>query len=239
MLNNTCSQLDMAIVLTGTITPNTKYVAYLDAERRELEYLSMIHYYQNIAPVFFLENSSFEFNERFEVPNSVFLRKIPKSSFIDKGKGFQEFEMLDSWLGTERKPPQRFIKVTGRYRVNNIERIFRECLRKEKDILIVDSYLKTKLSVTTLFYCGVDYYLLKLKGIYREADDSSGNWIEKVLYRYIKAQHINRRLFITEPDISGISGTSGNKISTKKTILILKILRRRLNRAISREEIVL
>ena len=124
---------EIPIVLTGTIIPNTNIrMKHLDAEKRRKEYLNCINYYRNFAPVYFLENSSYPVEEDLEftsIPN-VEIRKFPVSSFPEKGRGFQEFEMIDSFIKNEKNIPNKFLKITGRYFYTNI-----------KDILIDISFL--------------------------------------------------------------------------------------------------
>ncbi|MBK6799323.1 MAG: hypothetical protein IPG76_21700 [Acidobacteria bacterium] len=40
------------------------------------------------------------------------IRKFPLSASREKGKGYQEFEMLDSWIISEFDIPGRWIKIT-------------------------------------------------------------------------------------------------------------------------------
>ena len=92
--------VNCAIVLTGTIVPNSNFTTYTNPQVRRAEYLAAIHYYSGFAPVYFLENSAYDLasDPEFISSEDVAIRKFPVSKFAERGKGFQEFEMLDAWL---------------------------------------------------------------------------------------------------------------------------------------------
>lgn len=146
---------EIPIVLTGTIIPNTNIrMKHLDAEKRRKEYLNCINYYRNFAPVYFLENSSYPVEEDLEftsIPN-VEIRKFPVSSFPEKGRGFQEFEMIDSFIKNEKNIPNKFLKITGRYFYTNIKDILNECYQNKDRCFIINQYLSSNRAVVALFF---------------------------------------------------------------------------------------
>lgn len=203
----------IAIVLTGTIIPNTIAVRHADPQKRRLEYLSALRYYSSFGQVYFLENSLYNLLEDKEfcsIPNA-YMRKFPISRDISKGKGYQEFEMIDHWLTIEGNAPSVFFKITGRYIVNNFSRIYSECTRKPLENIIIDQHVREQIAITSLFCVNVNFYLSNLKGIYKECNDQSGVWIERVMYKKLK--DIDSTFFATPPCVQAISGTSGNVIT--------------------------
>jgi hypothetical protein len=52
-----------AIVLTGTITPNSIRTTHVDTMMRRQEYLNAVKFYTKFAPVFFLENSCYSLDQ--------------------------------------------------------------------------------------------------------------------------------------------------------------------------------
>jgi len=52
--------VDMGIVLTGTIKPNSNFVAVKSVSERRKQYLEAIKYYCKFCPVWFLENSEYD-----------------------------------------------------------------------------------------------------------------------------------------------------------------------------------
>jgi len=112
-----------AVLLTGTIVPNSVYTHHTDPSTRLKEYLFAIDYYCNLFKnddVYFLENSDFDLEK-----NSDYLKlsrscrftllKFPQSQKFYEGKGYQEFEMLDNAVEQLKDKYTSFIKLTGRY----------------------------------------------------------------------------------------------------------------------------
>jgi len=222
---------DIAIVLTGTIIPNSNLVSHMNVEERKKEYLYTLEYYKRYSPVYFLENSDYPLlhDPAFLNIEGVFLRKFPVSSEYTKGKGYQEFEMLDLWINSEKQLPARFIKITGRYVVTNIHKIYDECLKKVSWPLMIDRYKKSRKAYTSLFYIKSDYYKKYLEGLYRECDDSMGRWIEYVVFKRLEHSSVQARIFAHQPLFQGISGSTGGSIKSHFLKHIVKALMRKLS----------
>ena len=205
-------QSDIHIVLTGTIVPNASFTVINDPSRRRQEYLDAIRYYSQFAPVHFLENSSHELSSDADFISSarVTIRQFPVSLFARKGKGYQEFEMLDSWVSSNKNPPRRWVKITGRYIVRNISDILMDCRRAESYAFIIDLCGRSKIARTHLFYAETDAYRNYLLDSYRECNDESGDWIERVLFNKIRGWDERRtRTFSLEPNVTAVSGSTG------------------------------
>ena len=150
----------IVIVLTGTIVPNvTINSRHNNAEKRRKEYLECICFYTKFSKVYFLENSSYPLDDDDEFKNipNLIIRKFPPSSFPEKGKGFQEFEMLDGWLKSETDPIDYFIKVTGRYLYPKFHKIWAECQQNMNKQIIINQYLFAQAGVE-LFFTTVNFY---------------------------------------------------------------------------------
>jgi hypothetical protein len=209
---------DTAIVLTGTIVPNTNlHTRYSDREARRKEYLEAIHYYRSFAPVFFLENSSHSLSEDKdfkEIPN-VTIRKF-SASYASKGKGFQEFEMLDRWIKTETSLPKNWIKITGRYLYLEFEKIWHECLESQNVSLIINQYLFANHADTALFYINSNFYKNYMSGLYLNCNDRKGLSIEKVLSTHLKKIPKDRfKRFVSHTNCVGIAGHTGKEIHNR------------------------
>ncbi|HEX5398089.1 MAG TPA: hypothetical protein VFY06_03470, partial [Verrucomicrobiae bacterium] len=100
---------ELPIVLTATIIPNAPGAVAVDPQTRLAEYLRVAQFCRQFAPVFFLENSSYPLERHPEFAESprFRVRRFPPSASPERGKGFQEFEMLDAWLASEPQPPAR------------------------------------------------------------------------------------------------------------------------------------
>lgn len=213
--------LEIPIVLTGTIVPNTNVrLQHLDPEIRRREYLNCINFYRSFAPVYFLENSAYPVEEDREftsIPN-VKIRKFPLSSFPEKGRGFQEFQMLDAWVKSEHNIPSKWLKVTGRYLYTNISEILSECDRHQDKSLIINQYLSSNRAVVALFFANTEYYKQNLMGIYNICDDEKDLIIERAInfkLRFLEKTEFKR--FKTYPEAKGSLGGSGKEMSNDLT----------------------
>ena len=118
------------LIITATIQPNSNFVAKSSAEERRREYLNVLKYYSEMfsGDIIFVENSAYnfkddtEFNQILEL-NNVQLIEFPKSLEIDKGKGYQEFEVLDFVVAQIEHKYIEFIKVPGRYLTVNFKKL--------------------------------------------------------------------------------------------------------------------
>lgn len=231
---------DFAIVLTGTIVPNAPFVAPCRPESRKEEYLTAIRYYRQFAPVYFLENSTYPLLEDpdFIGLENVMIRKLPVSARPQRGKGYQEFEMLDAWLAAEAQPPRRFLKITGRYRYLNFDSIFRDCFSERRDIVVIDQHCRSGFAVSQLMYLPTTVYDRACKGLFEECDDDDGHWIEKVLYRRFQRNDIRTRTFRSEPWLCAISGTSGLQVLDGRMKHAAKSAARILNRALNKKYLI-
>jgi hypothetical protein len=236
---------DIAIVLTATIVPNTIFVAHLDPMTRRDEYLNAVRYYSKFAHVYLLENSSYDIlsdKEFIDTPN-LSVRKIPESLNRSNGKGFQEFQMLDYWLDHEELPPDRWIKISGRYIYQDFNIILKECLLDQSSDIIIDQSFRLKAAYTTLFCLKTDFYRNYLRGIYTSCNDLAGNYIEYVLYRCLASLDHNQvdfRIFKGEPRLQVVSGTYSVRIDYRKNIIqfYIRSMLRTLNFALNKKYIV-
>jgi hypothetical protein len=208
-----------AIVLTGTIVPSTDlYTKYINPQQRRQEYLDALYFYSQFGQVYFLENSSYPLEKDIEFKNipNVVLRKLPISNFPQRGKGFQEFEMLDYWVAWEQDIPQSWLKVTGRYIYLNFKEIHNECLSSQNKDLIINQYLFSKWSDAGLFFVKTDYYRKHLVGLYSLCDDNDGLFLEIVLFEKLKS--LNKKefqRFSSHLTCVGIAGHTGKKIQNE------------------------
>lgn len=206
---------NIAIVLTGTINPNTNLDNnYLDPQARKNEYLAAINFYRQFGNVYFLENSTYALAEDTDFQNiaNVSIRKFPVSKFSNRGKGFQEFEMLDAWINSEPNLPDKWIKVTGRYIYQDFKKILAECYRSTQSITI-NQYPFARWSDVALFCTTTTFYQDCIAGIYQQCDDTNHLHIERVMYINLHQQAKTAYLrFKTYLKCTGISGTTGKAI---------------------------
>jgi hypothetical protein len=223
-----------ALLITGTIVPNSNFVAYANVEERRKEYYDSLLFYSNNFRddyLFFLENSSYDFakDKEFQqllADKNITLLKFPVSDKFNQGKGYQEFEMLDNAIEKLAIEYNSFIKITGRYKVMNLKRLTSfKC-----EGLVADFHKKTKVTQTNVFYVSGSFYNSNLKGLYLQVDDSKGVYIEKIVYNKIETEKLEKkvRLFSLNPIIVGISGSYGGTLNRNKIKMIIRNVERKL-----------
>lgn len=229
---------EIPIVLTATVIPNNPGAGPVNIEARLREYISALEFYLRVAPVIFLENSSYPLEQHPEFQESDRLRvhRFQPSRSPERGKGYQEFEMLDAWISSEARPPKHWLKITGRYQILNISSILNECSENAGIGLLIDQIPRTTAARTYLFYVSTEFYKTKVHGLYRKCDDQAGAWIERVLFRELKGLPSSQvRAFATQLRLQATVGTSGQPFPVGRGQWFGKQILRRMNRLIDRQ----
>lgn len=176
------------IVLTATIIPNGIPTQHSDWRVRREQYLHAIDYYRQFSKVYFLDNSKYDLasDPEFQHNDGCVLLKYPGSDCSEKGKGYQEFEMLDAFVKSS-STEDCFVKITGRYIYSNFPRLFSlVCAMRHRYDLIIDSSMTRKKALTSLFYVKRSLYGSSFAGCYRQMDDRRGIWAEHVVYDAVR-----------------------------------------------------
>lgn len=234
-------QHDIAIVLTAAIVVPAGSTAIVDASERRQQYLAAARFYAQYAPVFFLENSGYDIlnDPDFCAIEGIKLRPIAAQENRERGKGYLEFHAIDLWHDSETETPRRILKITGRYIFANIEDLLDECRIAPESELLFDRHQHDRFAVTSIFSCSWPDYSRYLKGLYQQANDPAGVWIEHLVYDALAARNAPCRFFRHEPDVQGISGTSGQTMHASRLKYGLKRLLRSLNRLFDRRYLYL
>lgn len=220
---------DIAIVLTGTIKPTTKYAKYRNWKKRREEYICALNFYSKFGKIFFLENSEYDiFNDKeFQNISNVVYRKFDKDLDDEHAIGYQEFKMLDDWIVHEKELPDRWIKLSGRYIMENFGQILQQINRSDKP-LIMDLNIEKKWADTYLFYIRSDFYFKHFFGKYKYVTPYLD--IEEILYRYLVYQKVLNEIniFRYEPIFSVVTSGLGKQKRKKGVIkrFILNQLRK-------------
>lgn len=222
------------LLITGTIVPNSNFVVHADINKRRSEYYNNLIYYSDIfsgEPIYFLENSAYDFSKdnEFELMlknKNITLLKFSVSDKYNEGKGYQEFEMIDKAIEKIKNNHNAFIKITGRYKVTNLKKI----CDLECKTAIIDCHKKIKIAQTNVFYMNFDFYLKNLKGIFAFVNDSNGIFIEKIMYKTLASRNLIKKInmFSSPPVITGISGSYGGTLNRNKYKMILKRIERKI-----------
>ena len=215
------------IVMTATIYPRANLTVHLNSSERRSEYLQAVKFYTKFSKVYFLENSGFNFrvDKDFCACENVTYLQLEPSNEFDKGKGFQEFEMLDNWVKLYGSNYQGFVKVTGRYIVKNIEHIIKEAnLSGESSCIFERKKNRLDIALTDLFYSGCEFYKKNLLGCYSSADDRAGYFIEHVVGKILMGKPAVK-VFANYPIKTGVSGSHGGRMPTGIRVKVISLVR--------------
>lgn len=224
------------LILTGTVDAGN------DCFRRRKEYMQAIEFYgQHLtADIFFAENSGYdikgdgEFSETLEKYN-VKVLEMTREKNESKGKGYQEFSMLDRFVDNFCEKYDSFAKITGRYIVKNVENLFYlPC-----EGMVVDRHAKMKVAITGFFICEMEFYKKELKNAYKKADDEKGYFIEHVLYEILNNTAGKARLFPKNPLYTGRSGSYGGSLHRNPLKMKIRNLERKILKGFGKNEFLI
>jgi hypothetical protein len=223
-----------ALLITGTIIPNSSFVVHTNIEQRRQEYFDGLIFYASQFPdddLYFIENSSFDFStdEQFQKlfkEKNITLIKFPVSINITEGKGYQEFEMLDNTIEKLSSKYNVFIKITGRYKVLNLK----EITNRNCEYMTADSHKKHKVTQTNVFCVTSKFYSTHLKGLYLNVNDTKGRFIEHEVYNKLVTKNLFKdiQLFSENPIITGFSGSYGGTLNRNKYKMKLRNIERKI-----------
>jgi hypothetical protein len=207
----------LPIIITGTIVPQSNFVHIVDWQVRKQQYLEALRYFCADYRVIFLENSAYDFaaDNSFEMPNlSVVKLRDQDAAGFERGKGYQEFKMLDAYLARE-DAPRRFMKLSGRRTLKQIGYFQRKYADSRYQWF--DLWQNDRFADTSFFCCDLDFYNAHLRGLYAQANDGAGIIIERVVYDALESVP-NVRFHPITPLYEGQHGTSGNRLKGKRHI---------------------
>lgn len=227
----------ITLCLTGTIVPATSLVHRRDVGLRLADYKSAIGFYleQTVLPIVFAENSDYDLESDADFVRWINhprfrLLRIPAHADTSKGKGFQEFHLLDRVLETGYLG-SRFAKLTGRYRVRNVEQL----IQRSEAPLHIDLHKKMKVALTGFFISDADIYQTFFKDVYLDANDDEGRYIEHVLYNKIIGDpelYQHSSLLPMNPQYEGFSGSYGGSLKRHPTKMMVRGWERSINRSL-------
>lgn len=225
---------DAILCMTATICPNVPMVSREEPADRLADYKKSIRFYldQTELPIVFLENSNYNLYDdadfkAFEATGRFRLLRFQSHPDTRKGKGFQEFFMLDKFV-REKLNNETIIKVSGRYIVKNISQLIPHLDAP----LNIDLHRKMRVALTGFFSVQKSIYLEHFCGKYFYADDPKGHYIEHTLYDEILYSRLKSksRLLPQNPQFEGISGSYGGSLSRNKYKMIARGMERKLIR---------
>jgi hypothetical protein len=140
--------------------------------------------------------------------------QYPKSREAIRGKGYQEFEMLDAFV-SHHLQEDTFIKITGRYLFKNIGEIAPRMGRQlGNNGMVIDLLFPKQMAITSLFAASKHFYHRHMMNAYLDMDDRHVRWAEYVLYARIKA---SRDCTFPQPTpiLQAVAGSTGKTINMR------------------------
>jgi len=222
------------ILLTGTINvgdiSNTKH---RDADIRKSEYIDSINYYLTSTnyKIVFVENSNVNIKNYFKefVENGrLEILTFDGNSFNSNlGKGFGELEIIEHAFYNSNIINQfvNVIKITGRYRILNIDSIIEE--GKNYEHALVSSFCYDLNMMDSRIFLAPKYFFTNfLINKKHFVDESKSVFFEHILSKAafeflsdINNKHIQ---FRNIPHIKGIFGTFNKKYNSNKIYYLFR-----------------
>ena len=208
------------LLLTACINPgNTSFTALNNQEERKAQYIKALNYYisKTNYKIVFTENSNIDISPLFvKEIKSGRLECLTFSGNKEKnrGKGVGECEIiqhaLDNSTIINRYKKVRIVKITGRLIIKNI-RLINNIHRLLFPINTILFAINSDISFPDSRYiiAPASFYI-KLLNLKKAIDDSVGYYFEHALLdTLIKENNYSYSPFFIQPDIVGVSGTTG------------------------------
>lgn len=210
------------ILLTGCINPNGMvYTALNNIEERKEQYVNAINFYlkETCLPIVFTENSGTDISTLFQ--DSIDSGRLECLSYLgnqnkEKGKGYGEAEIIEFTLNNSRFIDDNsiVIKITGRLIINNVSSILKH-LNKHCDFVSCQFHSDLKFADSRIICASKSFYKFFLH-FKNRINDNEGVYFENVLCEAIIHSSIRYVPFDIEPNISGMSGSTGEMYFIKE-----------------------
>ncbi len=218
------SKHNIVLLLTASINPtNTPDVAIPDNKERESQYLFALKYYSSMGyPIVFIDSSNTISKPIQHIGNSIqsFEYHTFKSINSHLGKGHGEKEILDYAFENSKlwKKSNRVIKITGRYRINNLLKIIQKVCHSNADVH-VNFGLNCSRTDSRIIIFKPDFYSSYFKPtLEKYLDEPSKFYFESVLARSVHLLMAEGGIYEPWPEYplySGVNGANGKDVEFK------------------------
>ncbi len=234
----------MLAIITGTIRP-TNLVTQLkirNEEERLFQYLESLKFFiesKAFTKIIFCENSNYGAGglaalEEMARDNGVKLEILSFQGDIQQverqGKGYGEGEILDYVFDhsdlVEREP--FFIKITGRMKVMNIQKLV-SVMKPEKSYFNIPNSTLRTLYDTRIYGMPTEQFKRCFQKAYLKVWDKQGIYLEHIYTQTLKENGIKVTNFPRYPRIIGISGSTGGSYTYVEWKCKIKDIISRLN----------
>lgn len=214
------------LLMTASVDPRGCLSSRFDPQCREKQYASALRFYLRVLRdggpcvfkrIVFAENSGWDLeNLRAIVPDefksSVEFLSIPIDDFVqERGKSYNEMLLINKACTSSMflsDPSTRFVKVTGRYPIWNIKRMFKNISQNESADFFFELHSTKPLVDTRCVMFRKEFWLNEFGDQYRRADNSTGSHFETLVYELLVEcfQDWNLGFFTTPLFITGLQG---------------------------------
>ena len=224
--------------MTGCIEPLSWVIqlSVTQAQERYIQYIQTILRYliqSNFDAIIFCENSE------YPIPDADLLKRVAtlwgkkleilqftgdQEKTLQHGRGFWDNEIINYAINHSLilAQHQTFYKVTGRYRIENINSILTH-QKDRKNVFFRTSILDRTSCNTAFFKTNVSFFKKHLQDAWMEVQDSlwKSHYLEHIYYQRLKGQNIHG--FTELPHFIGIAG-AGWRLEMQPFLLLCKEL---------------
>jgi hypothetical protein len=218
-----------ALVITSSVHVNTRHTILRDPGERERQYVEALLFFILETPfqrIVVCDNSGYAYpgvlrelaaeqGKQLEILGFTGDREAMER----QGKGYGEGEIMAYILSHSRllTEVEGFLKVTGRLRLTNAEKLLRKADHRQTYFMPV-SLIRPRWLVPAAARPCVEirvYYTPKaifrdiLLEVYREVSDDRTYFLEHAYHDALAASLVKVRCFPTAPEITGMSGSNG------------------------------
>lgn len=225
---------DIVILLTCTINvKGMTFTALTDVQVREKHYLEAIEYYFNRTKVkiVIVENTGHDFSRSLD-GKLLHSKRLEILSFNgnnfpkELGKGYGELEAISYAMNNSKfiSADTLIIKVTGRYKVSNIQTFIKDVKTGSSDLCQFLYFKGHKAAFSGIFIASRFFLKNVLEKNHQLMDDSKGVYFEHILARSIIDYRFaggNYKMLKSFPRLIGISGTDNKQHPTNKLVFWL------------------
>lgn len=214
------------LIITSTVNVNSGLTVLVDPQIRLQQYIESILFYLNsskVDKIIVCDNSGFNYSN-IRIIDETASRNNKKIEFLsfkgntnmirEFGKGFGEGEIISYAFNHSKLMVQdeaSFIKVTGRLRILNLDKILKE-LKQEKNYfntVNLNPFVNLRKVDTRFYQCTKRNFIDFFIDSYKEVNDHNEFYLEHVYYDKLsknKIEYSNSKIL---PNFLGVSGSTG------------------------------
>lgn len=217
-----------ALVITSSVYVSAPYTKLVDPEEREKQYLDSITFFikeSSLKKIIVCDNSGYHYPESLYQLAALHNKEIELLSFhgdnklvAEYGKGYGEGEIMKFVLSNSQliKQVEGFLKVTGRLKLINSDKLLRKCNHWENYFMPV-SLLRPRWMLpkaarpcidVRVYYTTKDFFNDVLLNAYSNVSDKNIFFLEHAYHQAIAHSPVKVKCFSIAPEITGMSGSN-------------------------------